>query len=154
MKTINRILLAWTLILGAFLSIRANAQSYSPVTLTGFPISLATSASSNFTGSAASIYVGTKEYVSAVFDYLPGGTTTQNITITIDYSVDGSTWAAAPTTSWVFASPGSTNETAIGTNLNVGGWGWIRFKTIANAGSGSTITPVSLKVSEKILTRR
>lgn len=132
-------------------SVTSFAQTYTPVTLTGLPADLATSATSNI---LASVYVGNREYLSAVFAYLPGGTTTQNITITIDYSVDGSNWTVAPTTSWVFASPGSTNATTIGTNLNVGGWGWIRFKTIANAGSGSTITPQSLKIGDKILTRR
>jgi hypothetical protein len=150
-KTLQKIILGFALVLACIFMPQAKAQSYSPQTLSGLPATLATSASANI---LSSVYVGNREYLSAVFKYLPGGTTTQNITITIDYSVDGSNWTVAPTTAWVFASPGSTNETTIGTNLNVGGWGWIRFKTIANAGSGSTITPSSLVIGDKILTRR
>ena len=132
-----------------FVSPRSDAASvYNIKSASGLPTSLATSASSNINHTMTVVHA---EQVAMVFDYLPGGTTTQNITITIEYSVDGTTYADAPTTSWVFAAPGATNQYQIGTNLPTYGWGYMRIKSIANAGSGSTITPVSLKYSEKIL---
>ncbi len=141
MKFIKFALAALCLIgFGAF------GQAYNIKDVTGLPTSLATSASSNVTHA---MFVGRQENVALVFDYLPGGTTTQNITITIEYSVDGTTYADAPTTAWVFAAPGATNQYQIGTNLPTYGWGYMRIKSIANAGSGSTITPVTLRYSEK-----
>jgi hypothetical protein len=51
----------------------------------------------------------------------------------------------------VFASPGTTNETVIATNIATTGYGYVRVKSIANAGSGSTLVPVSTKYSLKLL---
>lgn len=151
MKNLTKFILGAVMALVTFaFSPPADAADYSPKPVAGLPATLATSASATVNHP---MYVGLSEQVAMVFDYLPGGTNTQNITITIEYSVDGTKWAVAPTTSWVFASPGSTNQTQIGTNLATTGWGWMRIKTIANAGSGSTITPVSLKYSEKIPNR-
>lgn len=135
----------------AFMSvgmISAKAASYSVGTISGMPTSLATSASSNV---LATLDTRKAENLSVAFNYLPGGTTTQNVTITFEFSVDGSLWATAPTVSWVFASPGSTNETTIATNIATTGFGYVRLKSIANAGSGSTIVPVTTKYSLKLL---
>jgi hypothetical protein len=146
MKRIFKLIFAAATMLGAV--IQSQAASFSTGTISGMPVSLAQSATSNV---LAVLDTRKAENLAVVFAYLPGGTTTQNVTITFEFSIDNSYWAVAPTVPWVFASPGTTNETVIATNIATTGYGYVRVKSIANAGSGSTLVPVSTKYSLKLL---
>lgn len=128
----------------------SNAQDYGYVSVTGLPATITTGSTSNTT---ITLDVRKVENVPLQFAFANGGTGTGNITITLKYSVDGSTFATAPTTTWVLAATADTTVYTYCTNFSTLGYGYMQISSIASA-SGSTLTPSSLKYGLKLLTKQ
>lgn len=145
MKHLIRIALAAASLIG----LAASAQDYGYVSVSGLPATITTGSTSNTT---ITLDVRKLENVALQFSFANGGTGTGNITTTIKYSVDGSTFAAAPATTWVLAATADTNSYTYATNFSTQGYGYMQITSIASA-SGSTLTVNSLKYSLKLLTK-
>lgn len=126
------------------LGFTASAQ-YNTELLSGLPATVASGATSNLT---SNLDVRKQANTALMFKFANGGTNTQNVTLTFTQSVDGSTYADAPTFTWVVAAQGNTNSYAVSTNFATTGYGYLRLKSIAN-GSGDTITVTSIAYSLK-----
>lgn len=131
------------------LGLPAFGQTYGYTSISGLPATVASGGSSNV---LATLDVRKAENAAIQFTFANGGTNTQTVTVTLKYSVDGSTFASAPTVTWAFAAQGNTNSYTIATNIATLGYGYLQVATLANA-SGDTITPDSLKYSLKLLTK-
>lgn len=125
-----------------------SAAEYGYASLSGLPATVASGATSNTT---VTIDVRKMENLGLQMSLANGGSGTQNVTVTGKWSVDGTTFASAPTVSWVVAMVADTNTYTFATNVPTTGYGYFQISSIAN-GSGSTVTLDSIKASYKLLT--
>lgn len=146
MKNLIRSALA---LVAGLIGLAASAQDYGYTSVTGLPATITTGSTSNTT---ITLDVRKSENVALQFAFANGGTGTGNVTTTIKYSVDGTTFAAAPTTTWVLAATADTATYTYATNFATLGYGYMQISSIASA-SGSTLTPSSLKYSLKLLSK-
>lgn len=130
-------------------AVSARAQTYAVQAISGLPATIATGATSNV---LATIDVRKSENVGLQFAFANGGVGTGNITLTLKYSLDGITFASAPTTTWVLAATADSTTYTYVTNFSTLGYGYMQIASIASA-SGSTLTTDSLKYSLKLLTK-
>ncbi len=147
MKKLIKVALASVL---ALIAVPAFAQDYGTATLTGLPATVATGATSNTT---AVLDVRKVENFALQFSMANGGTGTGNVTLTFKQSVDGTTFGAAPTVTWVLAATADTATYTYVTNFASQGYGYWQLASIASA-SGSTLTVGPLKYSLKLLTKQ
>lgn len=133
----------------ALISVPAFSQDYGYVSVGGLPATITTGSTSNTT---IVLDVRKAENVALQFAFANGGTGTGNITATIQYSVDGVTFGAAPLSTWVLAATADTATYTYVTNFATSGYGYMKISSIASA-SGSTLVPGSLKYSLKLLTK-
>lgn len=143
----------------ALFAVTAKAQTYGSqsvsITTVGdsgaFPTLLTSGGTSNVN---AVIDVRKAENVAFQYKHSNSGNSNVAITITFDWSVDGVTFAAGPLTTWsVNEINAAATPTTYATNFATLGYGYMRVKTIALAGSGTTITNQDFQYSLKLLTK-
>lgn len=122
------------------------AQTYGVTTLSGLPVSVADSATSNIN---AVIDARRSTSIGVFVESKLAGAGTGNITLTFSKGIDQATFGSLGGTKLTMVYPAAgTSAVSLVTNLSTAGFGYLRLDSIANSG-GAVLTNLVIKIGHK-----
>lgn len=126
----------------------AQTPTYGYQTIATAPATLATTVTTNF-ATPPVIDCRKQQNVFCVFSFNQASAGTSNVVYTLEKSADGTYYDTINPITVTIASAGAT-RVDYGTNINVGGAGYLRLKSLANTTSLTTMTNFGITYGIKI----